>query len=51
LSDWYVDQGGPVALWRAWADDVQGEAINGGHFFPEEAADQTATTLIRFFGR
>jgi haloacetate dehalogenase len=51
LSAWYVDQGGPVALWRTWADDVQGWSIEGGHFFPEEAADQTAAALIQFFRR
>jgi hypothetical protein len=36
---------------RAWADEVQGETIDGGHFFPEEAADQTATAIVRFFRR
>jgi haloacetate dehalogenase len=51
LSAWYVDPGGPVALWRTWADDVQGWSIEGGHFFPEEAADQTAAALIQFFHR
>ena len=51
LNEWYVGQGGPVALWRAWADEVHGETIDGGHFFPEDAADQTAAALIRFFRR
>jgi haloacetate dehalogenase len=50
LSEWYADHGGPVALWRAWADDVQGETIDGGHFFPEESAEQTAGALMQFFG-
>jgi haloacetate dehalogenase len=50
LDTWYVDEGGPLALWRAWADDVQGHPIEGGHFFPEEAPDQTADALARFFG-
>jgi haloacetate dehalogenase len=51
LSEWYADQGGPVALWRAWADDVRGGTIDGGHFFPEEAPEQTADALVQFFSR
>lgn len=50
LDTWYVDEGGPLALWRAWANDVQGHAIGGGHFFPEVAPEQTAGALYRFFG-
>jgi len=50
LDTWYAEEGGPLALWRAWADDVQGHAFDGGHFFPEEAPEQTADTLYRFFG-
>jgi len=49
LDEWYVDEGGPLALWRAWADDVQGSAIKGGHFFPEAAPGETAAALQRFF--
>jgi haloacetate dehalogenase len=33
-----------------WSDDVQGHPLNGGHFFPEEAPEQTAEALNRFFG-
>jgi haloacetate dehalogenase len=47
LDTWYAE--GPVALWRDWADDVQGRALGGGHFFPEEAPAQTAAELGRFF--
>lgn len=49
LDTWYVDSGGPLALWRAWSDEVQGCAIEGGHFFPEQAPESTAETLRRFF--
>ena len=49
LDTWYADAGGPLALWRQWADDVQGHAIEAGHFFPEEAPDRTAESLRRFF--
>jgi haloacetate dehalogenase len=49
LSEWYTDAGGPLALWREWADNVQGHAVNGGHFFPEEIPAATADALERFF--
>jgi haloacetate dehalogenase len=49
LADWYGDIGGPLALWRAWCDDVRGHAVDAGHFFPEEAPLQTADALNRFF--
>lgn len=49
LETWYRDAGGPITLWRAWANDVRGLALDAGHFFPEEAPDQTADALSRFF--
>jgi haloacetate dehalogenase len=49
LSSWYADAGGPLALWRAWGDDVQGRAVAAGHFFPEEIPDETADALSAFF--
>jgi haloacetate dehalogenase len=49
LDEWYVDDGGPLALWREWADDVQGFAIKGGHFFPEAAPGETTAALKQFF--
>jgi len=51
LDTWYADEGGPLALWRAWADDVRGRAVDGGHFFPEASPQQTAEALNRFFAR
>lgn len=50
LDTWYVEEDGPIALWRAWGDDVRGHALSAGHFFPEEAPKQTADALNRFFG-
>ena len=47
LDSWYAE--GPVRLWRDWADDVRGYALEGGHFFPEAAPGPTAETLRRFF--
>jgi haloacetate dehalogenase len=49
LGTWYREEGGPVALWREWSEDVQGHAIDAGHFFPEEVPEQTAEVLHRFF--
>lgn len=49
LSSWYADAGGPLSLWRAWSDDVQGRALNAGHFFPEEIPNETADLLEGFF--
>ena len=49
LDTWYTAAGGPLALWRAWADDVHGHPLDAGHFFPEELAEETADALIRFF--
>ncbi len=49
LGTWYAEDGGPLALWRAWSDDVQGYAVDGGHFFPEEAPEVTAAALRGFF--
>jgi len=49
LDTWYEEEGGPLSLWRAWGGDVQGRALNAGHFFPEEAPEQTADALNHFF--
>ena len=49
LGSWYTEAGGPLALWRAWGDDVQGRALDAGHFFPKEIPDETADALERFF--
>jgi haloacetate dehalogenase len=50
LGTWYSAEGGPLALWRAWSDDVKGQSIDAGHFFPEEASEQTADALLQFVG-
>lgn len=48
LDHWYSSEGGPLALWQAWAEDVSGGSVAGGHFFPEEAPDETAAALHAF---
>ncbi len=50
LGTWYAGESGPRALWQAWSEDVQGYPLNAGHFFPEEAPEQTAEALSHFFG-
>ena len=50
LDEWYTDEGGPLGLWRPWANDLLGQAVEGGHFFPEEHPRETAEALQRFFG-
>lgn len=51
LNKWYADEGGPLALWREWCDDVRGRPVEGGHFFPEARPEQTTEELVRFFAR
>jgi haloacetate dehalogenase len=37
-----------LAIWRNWADDVRGRALDCGHFLAEEAPDETYTELYAF---
>jgi haloacetate dehalogenase len=48
LDTYYAKDGGPLGIWRQWAPKVQGQAIKGGHFFPEENPDDTAV-LVKLF--
>jgi haloacetate dehalogenase len=38
----------PLAVWREWADDVQGHGIACGHFLPEEAPAEVVAALESF---
>lgn len=49
LDNWYHADGGPLELWRKWADQVTGWPVSGGHFFPEEVPEETAIALTQFF--
>jgi haloacetate dehalogenase len=42
------DSDDPLADWREWADDVQGQPIRCGHFLPEEAPEETLKALGGF---
>ena len=37
-----------LEIWRARAENVQGVALDRGHFLPEEDPERTAVELIRF---
>jgi haloacetate dehalogenase len=50
LASWYEEAGGPLGIWRRWARDVSGHAVDGGHFFPEERPEATAGLLRDFLG-
>ncbi len=38
----------PLDIWRQWARDVDGHAIESGHFVPEENPDALVKALIAF---
>lgn len=45
LAAWYDT----LAIWREWAPDVQGQAVDCGHFIPEEQPAETLRLLRAFF--
>lgn len=47
VEAWYQ----PLEVWRQWADQVEGRAMRGGHFLPEENPDELVDELLRFLGR
>jgi haloacetate dehalogenase len=48
LDTFYAKDGGPLGIWRQWAPHAQGQAMKGGHFFPEENPDDTAVLVKQF---
>ncbi|WP_029429496.1 alpha/beta fold hydrolase [Blastococcus sp. URHD0036] len=46
LAAWYDT----LAVWREWADDVTGRALDCGHFIVEELPAQTLAALREFHG-
>jgi haloacetate dehalogenase len=50
LDTFYANDGGPLSIWRQWAPRVQGQAMKGGHFFPEENPNDTAELTKQFLG-
>jgi haloacetate dehalogenase len=45
LQEWYD----VLEVWRGWADDVRGRALECGHYLPEEAPEETYAELRAFF--
>lgn len=41
--------GKPLALWEKWAEHVAGEAVEGGHFLPEENPEAVLRAFVPFF--
>ena len=39
----------PLDVWDGWCADLRGEAVEAGHFLPEENPEATADALARFF--
>ena len=48
LDTFYTKEGGSLGIWRQWAPHAEGQSMTGGHFFPEENPDDTATIVSRF---
>jgi haloacetate dehalogenase len=48
LDSFYGNDGGPLGIWRQWAPHAHGQAMKGGHFFPEENPDETALIVKQF---
>ncbi len=42
-------RGSPLDVWREWAADVRGQALECGHFLPEERPEEISTALGDFF--
>ena len=45
LDDLYDN---PLGIWRDWAEDVRGHALDCGHYLPEEAPEETYAALHAF---
>ncbi|SFH65535.1 alpha/beta hydrolase [Bradyrhizobium sp. Gha] len=48
LDTFYGEYGGPLGIWQKWANNVHGQAVRGGHFFPEENPTETTELLSKF---
>jgi haloacetate dehalogenase len=40
-----------LAVWRDWADHVEGHGIDCGHYLAEEAPEETLAALEPFLAR
>ncbi|MEJ1157736.1 alpha/beta fold hydrolase [Prosthecomicrobium sp. N25] len=46
-----VETGSPLATWRRWCRQVEGQPIDAGHFLPEENPAATLAALLPFLSR
>lgn len=46
VDEWYD----VLAIWRDWANDARGRALDCGHYLAEEAPEETLAELSGFFG-
>lgn len=49
--DGNVAKASPLDIWRQWARSMEGRELPGGHFLPEEAAEEVTQELRAFFQR
>ena len=45
VAQWYD----VLSIWRDWANDVRGEAIDGSHYFGEESPEATFKAMHEVF--
>lgn len=48
MEDLYSDV---LGVWKPWAKDLRGHAIESGHHMAEEAPDELSRALLEFFGK
>jgi haloacetate dehalogenase len=48
LDTFYGNDGGSLGIWRQWAPRAGGQAMKGGHFFPEENPTDTVALIKQF---
>lgn len=48
LDTFYATDGGSLGIWKQWAPRAHGQAMKGGHFFPEENPRGTAELVKEF---
>ncbi len=45
-----TSHGDPLEVWRPWAPDVRGTAVDASHFMAEDRPEEVAGELRGFFG-
>jgi haloacetate dehalogenase len=45
---WQESRRHPLDVWKRWATNVSGVAIDSGHFMAEEAPDETLGAMLPF---